>query len=311
MRLISLTTATVENKVNTQLTFIKKALFMSAFFISLILPTQCVFSYSCTSDGLSAPEKAKVKFVYDGDTLLLTDKRKIRIIGVDTPETKHHKQKEQAYAAKATEALRELLKRFHNQVSLQYGAQRKDRYSRILAHVFLADGTNISNWLLERGFAKTLAIPPNIKLANCYKTVEEDAQIQSLRIWKLPSNQIKDATTLTQRFKGYVRLRGQVNKIKHTKKSLLIELESNAKRRIQVKIQKRNLHYFTDIDLSDLLAETIVVTGRLKNKYGKQIIYLNHPSQLEFPKVSYSSINKETHNSRNQNSIAPTIEWSK
>jgi len=134
-RLTSSTTVTVESnyqlligtlvKLLTQL--IKKALFKSAFFAFVVFVfSQPAFGFNCDSNSLSAPENAIVKWVYDGDSLLLTDKRKIRIIGIDTPETKHHKQKAQAYGAKAREALRTLLKQFHYQVTLRYDEERKD-----------------------------------------------------------------------------------------------------------------------------------------------------------------------------------------
>jgi endonuclease YncB( thermonuclease family) len=164
----------------------KKALFKSAFFVLVGFVLHfSAFGFNCDSNTLSPPESVKVKWVYDGDSLLLTDKRKIRIIGIDTPETKHHRQKAQAYGAKAREALRALLKQLDYQVELRYGKERKDKYKRTLAHVYLPDGTNISNWLLEQGFAKTLAFPPNIALAKCYKKSEEVAQKQLLKIWRL------------------------------------------------------------------------------------------------------------------------------
>lgn len=297
----------VKNKATNKLyTIIKKALFMSAFFVFLTLQNQALYAESCSSDKLSKRENAAVKFVYDGDTLLLTDNRKIRIIGIDTPETKHHNQKAQPYGAKATEALRALLKKHNNQIQLRFGKQKKDRYSRILAHVFLSDGTNVSNWLLEHSYASILPIPPNIVLANCYKVAEENAQKQSSKIWQLKSKQIKNINKLAKRFKGNVRLRAVVKKVKHKKKSVMLELNSNSKRKIFVKIQNKNLRYFKEINLDKLLDKTIVIAGRLKNKRKKRLIYLNHPSQLKF-----SPTTSPTSNSKMKSNTTSTIEWSK
>jgi endonuclease YncB( thermonuclease family) len=261
---------------------IKKAFRKGAFFAFIAF----VFSIpanadNCSSNSLSAPESVTVKWVYDGDTLLLADKRKIRIIGIDTPETKHHKQKAQAYGAKAREALRELLKNNHYQVSLRYGKERKDKYDRTLAHVYLADGTNISNWMLEQGYAKTLAFPPNVELAQCYKKAEEVAQEQSLRIWRYKSNKVRDAVSLPRRINGYVRLKGKISKIKYYRKSLIMELESNGKSHIQVKIKKKSLKYFGEIAPDKLWNKTIIVTGLLRNRKGRRTLYLNHPTQLK------------------------------
>ena len=287
----------------------KKALRKGAFFAFVafvLLSSHFVNAESCTSSSLSSPESATVKWVYDGDSLLLTDKRKIRIVGIDTPETKHHRQKAQAYGAKAREALRELLKSFNYQVVLRYGKERKDKYKRTLAHVYLPDGTNISNWLLEEGYAKTLAFPPNIALADCYKKSEEVAQAQSLRIWRYKGNQIKQASSLPRRINGYVRLAGTVSKIRRFRKSLIMELESNTKSHIQVKIKKRNLPYFNEIDPDKLWNKTIIVTGLLKNKKGKRTLYVSHPSQI---KVTHNNETRKV-DKRKARKKSATLKWS-
>lgn len=286
---------------------VKKASIRGAFFVlALLIFSTHASAASCSSNSLSSPEKAKVKWVYDGDSLLLTDKRKIRIIGMDTPETKHHKQKAQAYGAKAREALRALLKKFHYRVILRYGKERLDRYSRTLAHVYLPDGMNISNWMLERGYAKTLAFPPNIKLAECYKKAEESAQEKSLRIWRYKSHKVKLAATLPRRIDGYVRLKGVVVKIKHYRKSLRMELRSDTKSHIQLKIKKKNLRYFKKIDPDKLRNKTIIVSGLLKNKKGKRTLYLSYPTQISFVQRGAKGFNNDSQRIKK----AASIKWS-
>lgn len=271
---------------------------MGVFFVSVIysfLYPQRSFANSCEPAGLSPAESVTVKWVYDGDTLLLTDKRKIRLIGIDTPEVKHHKQKQQAYAAKAREALRELLKKTNYNVKLHYGPERKDRYSRTLAHVYTPDGINVESWLLEQGYASTLLFPPNVKLADCYKKSEKLAQQESLRIWKLKRFQLKVADSLPRRVKGRVRLKGKVKKVTRHKKSIIMELDSNSKSHIQIKIKKKHFRYFKNLDADKLWDKTIIISGFLKNKRNKRTINLKHPSQLNVISVS---------------KVKPTLKWS-
>ena len=275
---------------------VKKALFMGAFFVLVILYQPQAQAASCTSPLLSLPEKATVKWVYDGDTVLLTDKRKIRLIGIDTPEVRHHKQKRQAFSGEAREALRELLKRDNYHVLLRFGPEEKDRYARILAHVFTRGGINISEWLLERGLAQTLSIPPNVLLANCYKRAEVFAQKKSLNIWQLDSHQLKEAKTLPLQTKGYVRLKGRVEKVKRNKKSLVIQLESHPKYPIILRIRKKNYASFKPLNLDKLWNRTIIVSGVLTKRKGKRYMYLNHGSQLSVVYKPY---------------IPPIIKWSK
>ncbi len=282
-----------------KLAFNKKTLFMGVFFVSALV--SFFYPVTTTAAGCSADnnpsqlESVTVKWVYDGDTLLLTDKRKIRLI-VDTPEVKHHKQKRQAYAAKAREALRVLLKKSHYRVNLRYGAERKDRYSRTLAHVYTPSGINIANWLLEKGLASTMIFPPNIKLAHCYKQAEGQAQQHVLGIWRLKRNKIKAAANLSGRAKGHIRLKGRIKKVIHHKKSIIMELDSHSKRPIQIKIKKKHFRYFKHFDTDKLWDKTIIISGYLKNKRYKRTISLKHPFQIRV--LSHKKIEK------------PTIIWS-
>lgn len=271
---------------------------MSAFFVSvfygLFFP-RLSFADICNPNLLSQAEAVTVKWVYDGDTLLLTDKRKIRLIGIDTPEVRHHKQKKQAYSGKAREGLRELLKKYDYKVSLRYGDEKKDRYSRTLAHAYTPDGINISTWLLEKGFASTLVFPPNINLANCYRESEKQAQQQSLGIWRLEQNKIRMADKLPGHVKGKVRLKGKIKKITQYKKSITMELDSASKSHIQIRMKKKHIAYFKNLNTDKLWDKTIIISGYLSNKRNKRTIYLKHPSQL--------SILQQTN-------IKPTIKWS-
>ena len=254
---------------------------MSAFFVTVIYCPQILAKTNCKSSPHTSLEKATVKWVYDGDTVLLQDKRKIRIIGINTPETRHHKQKTEAYGAKAREALRELLKGFNYQIYLEYDQQRKDKYSRILAHVFLPNGTNLASWLLRKGYARTLVIPPNVKFTECYKQSEKIAQKESLNIWRLKSHRLQSAATISDRVKGFVRLSGKIILVTPSPKQLLIELDSKSGHPIQIKIRKHNLRYFESVNLSKLTGKRIIVSGMLKNNHGKQIVRISHPSQIE------------------------------
>jgi len=291
---------------------------MSAFFMLVILFFNTANAFdSCRLSSETSTEKAIVKWVYDGDTLLVTDlngqeKRKIRIIGIDTPEVKHHQKKAQLYGAQAREELRALLKGHSTgdtsanssnnnyQIFLEFDKEKYDRYKRILAHVYLANGISISEWLLQRGFAKTLIIPPNVKHAECYKNAERHAQQQKLKLWKLKSNHVKTPQELKSRSKGYVRLKGKITRIKKQKKTLVLVLDSKGKRSIQLRIRKKNLRYFKALDPDKLVAQEVIVSGILKNKKGKRTINLNHSLQLELVTAVKTS----------NEPIGTTIKWS-
>ena len=243
---------------------LKKALILSAFFVY-------TNSFACQSG--TTTETVIVKFVYDGDTVLLRDGRKIRIIGINTPEVQHHKQIAEAFSGEATEALRELLYKDHNQIQLQIGRVAYDRYSRQLAHVFLEDGTNVSEWMLKHGFATTLFIPPNLKYLDCYNKAERYAQSRQLNIWKLPKFNLQVADLVDKKYTGYLRVVGRVSRVKHNKRSLMIYLRGG----IRIRIAKSDLHYFKQYHWDELKGKRVNVTGLLKKRGKSRTINVRHP----------------------------------
>ncbi len=246
---------------------LKKALLLGAFFVLFFAN----IGFACQTGQLS--KQVKVKFVYDGDTLYLKDDRKIRIIGMNTPEMRHHKQVKEAFAAEATEALRELLSKYNNQVQLQIGEDAYDRYGRQLAHVFLPDGTNVSEWMLLHGFATTLFIPPNLKYLDCYTKAEKKAQNKQLNIWKQSSFHLQVADLLDKSYTGYTRLVARIEHVKRNKRSVVITLRGG----IRVKIAQSSLHYFKNIKLDGLEGKRVTVTGLIRKKGKLRTIYLKHP----------------------------------
>ncbi len=269
---------------------VKKALTLSAFFVSVSLLSASSIALSpapsATVSALdeSCPKpktnKAYVKWVYDGDTLKLADKRKLRIIGIDTPEVAHKRSKRkrsEPYAGQATEALRELLAKHNYRINIAEGRQNKDKYGRLLAHVFTPDGVDVSEWLLQQGLATLLIIPPNDRFLKCYRAAERKAQQEGLNIWKLPQNKIKSTSSLESGFSGYIRLKGTVKRIKRRKNKISITLDHQ----IYITIKKPDLSLFKDLDNANLKGKTVQVTGMLYRHGKKGYIRVRHPVYLD------------------------------
>lgn len=283
---------------------INQALYSSAFFVlvslivnSLLLSqTQADDTRSIADFDRVVPcklglgdfarlQQAHVRWVYDADTVMLEDKRKIRLIGIDAPEVKHHDQPGEPFGAEATEALRERLKRFFYQVYLDEGPERLDRYGRALLHLYFPDGNSVSAWLLSIGFARALAIPPNVTRADCYAEAEHSAQKQRLGIWHQATHSLQKASRIPFDYRGFIRLEARVAGVKFRRRSVEIELHGNPKRPIVIIIQSRNSHYFKQRDLANLVERTIRVQGKLRLQRDRRIVYLNHPSQWEIVAV--------------------------
>jgi len=135
-----------------------------------------------------------VKRVVDGDTLLLANGERVRLIGIDTPEIhesrKLKKDSERSNQDKST--IKKLGMRSFDftkklvegkRVSLEFDAERFDRYKRILAYVYLKDGTFVNAEIVKQGYASLLTIPPNVKYADLFLKLYQEARENKRGLW--------------------------------------------------------------------------------------------------------------------------------
>jgi micrococcal nuclease len=120
-------------------------------------------------------------YVIDGDTLAIDldgEETRVRLIGVDTPESVHpDPEKNSADGKRASAFLRNLLADTDGQLYLEYDVQRTDAYGRTLAYVYLSDGeTMLQEELLRSGMATTLTIQPNCKYAERFYELYRSAR---------------------------------------------------------------------------------------------------------------------------------------
>src|SRR5690606_30957160 len=140
-------------------------------------------------------ETARVAQVTDGDTLRLVDGRRVRVLGINAPELARPGQAGQAFAEQARDAARQFLPK-NAQVHLMYDREQKDRYGRLLAHVYNHKRQSLSAMLLSRGMAFQVVVPPNLHDAECLARQEMRARTNALGIWKESSLRVRPAATL-------------------------------------------------------------------------------------------------------------------
>ncbi len=98
-----------------------------------------------------ADEVAEVKHVIDGDTIILMDGRHVRYQGIDAPEIAHDDQPGDPFGEEARLYNEKLLK--NQKVRLKFDERHADHYDRILAQVFLLNGTWINKAMVAEGLA--------------------------------------------------------------------------------------------------------------------------------------------------------------
>jgi len=243
------------------------ALFFTATCQPLWADTAC--------DSPRYDETTSIKYIHDGDTLHLRDGRKVRLIGINTPEIAHDDKPAEPYSSEAKNMLQALF-RNNKTISLVYGNDKHDRYKRLLAHAFTSDGENVQAILLERGVARTIVFPPNTRFATCYEQQERKARCASVGLWRdMP---LLSAKNISDRDIGFQLIKGTVKNISSNRKGVWINLDN----RLSIGIRPDNQQLFDIADLHHLSGKDIVVRGWL-NKNNKQTLYylrIRHPSSI-------------------------------
>lgn len=130
----------------------------------------------------------KVTRVVDGDTFEIVNRgksEKIRLIGVDTPETVKPNSAVEPYGPEASSFTKKMIE--GKKVRLEFDVQERDKYGRILAYVYLEDGTFLNARLLEEGLATTMTVPPNVRMAETFLSLQKKAQKEKKGMWeKMP-----------------------------------------------------------------------------------------------------------------------------
>ncbi|MDO8675890.1 MAG: thermonuclease family protein [Candidatus Omnitrophota bacterium] len=136
----------------------------------------------------------RVTYVYDGDTIKLDNGERVRLVGIDTPEAhdndkllrdvrrRHSDGKTQlAMGREAARFARSLLA--GQQVRLEFDVEQRDKYGRLLAYLYLPDGTFVNEKIIREGYAYPLTIPPNVRHAREFKRWFDEAREAKRGLW--------------------------------------------------------------------------------------------------------------------------------
>jgi micrococcal nuclease len=138
----------------------------------------------CASDRGATTFDATVVKTVDGDTVDVqvspTRIERVRILGVDTPETKDPRKPVQCYGPEASAYTKQRL--LGQKVRLETDAEVRDKYGRLLAYVYV-DGKRFDDELLRQGYARLLIIKPNGKYARTMLDEELTAKAAHRGLW--------------------------------------------------------------------------------------------------------------------------------
>jgi len=141
-----------------------------------------LFCILLLTDTLFAQDYFKVRWVDDGDTIVLVDGRRVRYIGINAPEIAHKDRKAEPYGNSAKRFNKSLL--LSKKIRIEFDKEKSDRYGRVLAYVYLADNTFVNLKMLEAGLAYYYPHSLNHKYKELFLKTQRKAMKTKHGIWK-------------------------------------------------------------------------------------------------------------------------------
>lgn len=120
--------------------------------------------------------------IVDGDTIRVRiDGRteRVRVIGIDTPELSG----DECYARQASSKMQSLAQSRSVRLEVDPTQDDRDRYDRLLRHVFLADGKSAAEVLIAGGFGREYTYAADYRYQDQYRAAEATARSTSKGMW--------------------------------------------------------------------------------------------------------------------------------
>lgn len=127
----------------------------------------------------------RVTRVVDGDTIEIIyngEKQKVRLIGLNTTESKDPRKKVQCFSREASDEMSSLVS--DKEIRLETGAMSDNRgyYGRLLRYVYLPNGTHVNAWMVKNGYGYAYTKYPFSKMEQ-FKTYQQQAREEKLGLW--------------------------------------------------------------------------------------------------------------------------------
>ena len=130
---------------------------------------------------------ATVAYVVDGDTvdvILNGEQIRVRLVGINTPETVDPRKPVECFGKEASDKAKEILKEGDAVFLETDSSQTKyDKYGRFLAYIFLADGTSFNKFMIAEGFAHEYTYRTPYKYQKEFRLAESKARLATKGLW--------------------------------------------------------------------------------------------------------------------------------
>jgi endonuclease YncB( thermonuclease family) len=218
-----------------------------------------------------------VQKIYDGDTVVLNDGRKVRLLGINTPEIGHRGNMADVGGDEAKQWLTGRL--LNKKARLVTDIEKTDKYGRTLAHLFTEKKDHINLQLVEAGLAEVTIYPPNLLYADELIKAQDMAEQKKLGLWQREEYQVKPVSSMNQAgHRGWTRLVDKAIGIRYARKFVYIQCSSQ----FEIRIERQWLFLFPDINR--YVGNVVEVRGWLNNSRNGFSMLIRHPSALKIKK---------------------------
>ena len=212
--------------------------------------------------------------VYDGDTVLLDNRLKVRLLNINTPEIERYPKSGEAGGEIARKGLKRLLA--GQKVRLETDVERKDKYGRTLGHLFTVSGLHLNLEMVKKGWATVSLHPPNLNYSKAMLLAQQKAQSEQIALWGMVEYQPKViANGLAKRSHGWQRLIGTIRSATMKRKYVYLSVESGE---LMIRIPRSNLSLFPDV--MTYLDKKVEIRGWVSHRGKGRSILIRHPSAL-------------------------------
>lgn len=216
-----------------------------------------------------------IKRVTDGDTVVLEDDRRVRIIGINTAELNAPQPWSRSLARQGSNAV-DRWRRNSQRIFLIEGKEALDRHGRVLAHLINEHGELLSQYLIAQGIAAATAVRPNTVCANHLSEIEQRARSAGSGVWhKRNPWFVSDELILKKTHSGFRIVRGNIERIRKTKHTHVLTLDN------KLTISVRNKLYDTIKDRIRV-NQAIEVRGWVSFRGKQPRVTLHHETNLRF-----------------------------
>lgn len=215
-----------------------------------------------------------VEKVFDGDTILLSDGRKIRFLGINTPEVAGRHKAQEVGGEQAKAWLRQRLE--GKKVRLEFDVEKADQYQRTLAYVFAEDRSQVNLELVERGLATANIYPPNLRYLDRLLKAQATAEAAKLGIWAAADYAAIAYRNIDENnYHGWKRVLGRVSGLKQTAKYSYLQFSTD----FALQIDNQWLELFPD--LQGYVGKQIEARGWINKRKQQFTLRVRHPADIK------------------------------